>query len=307
MSAVVRVGTAETDDGATLSWRADGEGRTALVCSNGIGVSTFFWRRLSQHFAATHTIVTWDYRGHGQSPVPEHPEDLTVALCARDLWRVADSAGVDGAVLLGHSMGTQVCLEAYRLHPGRVLAFIPVLGAAGRVFESFPGGAALQPLLRVFTELGMANAALAERALRAALRLPGVWEAVKALGIVHPDLCPREDFEPYFAHLAQLDLRGYFALARDLLSHDASELLPEVRVPTLVVAGERDLFVPIERSRELAARIPGAELLVLREGSHAAMVEQPELFVLAIERFLLAHGLGGGALGSDGPAPPARR
>ncbi len=297
MSAVVRVGTAETDDGATLSWRADGQGPIALLCSNGIGVSTFFWRRLAQDFAATHTIVTWDYRGHGQSPVPPHPEDLTVALCARDLWRVADAAGVERAVLLGHSMGAQVCLEAYRLHPGRVLAFIPVLGAAGRVFP-----AALAPLVRVATEVGLGNAALAERALRAVLRLPGVWEAVKALRIVHPDLCPREEFEPYFAHLSRLDLRGYFALARDLLSHDASELLPEVRVPTLVVAGERDLFVPVERSRELAAQIPGAQLLVLREGSHAAMVEQPELFVLSIERFLLEHGLSGGAAGGGDAA-----
>ena len=293
MSAVVRVGTAETDDGATLSWRADGEGPTALLCSNGIGVSTFFWRRLASHFAATHTIVTWDYRGHGQSPVPQHPEDLTIALCARDLWTIAGAAGVERAVLFGHSMGTQVCLEAFRLHPGRVLAFVPVLGAAGKVFKTFPGGAALEPLMRVATELGMSNAGLAERALRALLRLPGVWDAVRALRIVHPDLCPREDFEPYFAHLAQLDLRGYFALARDLLSHDASDLLPQVTVPTLVVAGERDLFVPIERSRELAAAIPGAELLVLREGSHAAMVEQPELFVLSVEQFLVAHGLAG--------------
>src|SRR5256885_12945629 len=50
-----------------------------------------------------------------------------------------------------------------------------------------------------------------------------------SLGVVHPDLCPREDFEPYFEHLSQLDLRGYFALARDLLSHDASDLLDQVR------------------------------------------------------------------------------
>ena len=291
MTAVVRVGTAETDDGATLSWRADGDGPVALLCSNGIGVSTFFWQRLARHFAATHTVVTWDYRGHGQSPVPDHPEDLTVALCARDLWRVAGAAGVERAVLLGHSMGAQVCLEAYRLHPERVLAFIPVLGAAGRVFGTLP--AAFEPLLRVATELGLANAPLAGHALRAVLRLPGVWDAVRALRIVHPDLCPREEFEPYFAHLSRLDLRGYFALARDLLSHDASDLLPGLRVPTLVVAGERDLFVPIARSRELAARIPGAELLVLRDGSHAAMVEQPELFALSVERFLQGHGLGG--------------
>jgi pimeloyl-ACP methyl ester carboxylesterase len=113
-----------------------------------------------------------------------------------------------------------------------------------------------------------------------------VFEAVRALGIVHPDLCPREEFEPYFEHLSQLDLRGYFALARDLLTHDASDLLEQITVPVLVVAGERDLFTPLARSRELASRIPGAELLVLRQGSHAALVEQPELVALTLEKFL---------------------
>ncbi len=291
MTPIVRVGTATAPDGALLSWRADGQGPVALIASNGIGVATFFWRRLAQHFAATHTFITWDYRGHGRSPVPQNPENLTVALCARDLWTVADRVGVGRAVLLGHSMGTQVLLEALRQNPGRPQALIPVLGAAGNVFESFLGSAAFKPALRLLIELGAGNARLAGRALSTAVRLPGVWEAVKALGVVHPDLCPKEEFEPYFDHLAQLDLRGYFALARDLLSHDASDLLEQIHLPTLVIAGERDLFVPLRRSRELAARISGAELLVVREGSHAAMVEQPELLALSIEKFLRAHAL----------------
>jgi pimeloyl-ACP methyl ester carboxylesterase len=280
------VGTAEAPDGAVLHWRADGEGRTALVASNGIGVSTFFWRRLAEHFARDRTFITWDYRGHGQTPVPEHPEDLTVASCARDLWTVVTRAGFERAVLLGHSMGTQVILEAYRQHPERTLALVPMLGAAGNVFSSFFGGSQLAPLARVLIEVGAANAELAREALHRIVRLPGVWEAIRALGFVHPDLCPREEFEPYLAHLAQLDLRAYFALARDLLSHDASDLLPRIDVPVLVVAGERDLFTPMARSKEMAERIPGAEILLLREGSHAALVEQPELVALTLEKFL---------------------
>ena len=285
MSPVVRVGTAEAPDGAVLHWRADGEGPTALVASNGIGVSTFFWRRLAEHFAPSRTFITWDYRGHGQTPVPEHPEELTVTMCARDLWTVVTRAGFERAVLLGHSMGTQVILEAFRQHPGRTQALVPMLGAAGNVFSSFLG-ASLAPLFRLLIEVGASNAALAQEALHRVVRLPGVWEAVRSLRMVHPDLCPREEFEPYFEHLSQLDLRTYFALARDLLSHDASDLMGQIDVPVLVVAGERDLFTPLARSKEMAEKIPGAELLVLREGSHAALVEQPELVALTLEKFL---------------------
>ena len=294
MTPPVRVGTAEAPDGAMLWWRADGAG-PALLCSNGIGVSTSFWRKLADHFAPTHTVVTWDYRGHGRSPLPEHPEGVTVAQCARDLWTVAERAGVREAVLLGHAMGAQVSLEAYRLRPAGVRAFVPILGAARGFFSSFIGGAALTPVLTFLLEVGARNAALAQKALRSILMLPGVWQAARALRRVHPDLGPREDFDPYLEHLQQLDLRAYFALARDLLSHDASPMLAEVNVPTLVVAGDRDLFTPIARSRELASRIAGAELLVVRGGSHAVLVEQPELIALAVEKFLRLNGIGCGA------------
>jgi pimeloyl-ACP methyl ester carboxylesterase len=163
-----------------------------------------------------------------------------------------------------------------------VQALVPVLGAAGRV---------LPPLLKPLVAAAEWQAGPIGEVLHRAVRLPGVWEAVKALRIVHPDLCPREAFEPYFEHLAQLDLRGWFALARDLMTHDATDLLPEVRVPALVVAGERDLFTPMKRSEEMAAKIPGAQLLVLREGSHAGLVEQPELVALTLEKFLRVHHL----------------
>jgi len=285
---VVRAGTATAPDGAILAWRAEGCGPRALLACNGVGLTTFLWRRLAAHFArlGPYTFVTWDYRGHGRSPVPEDPESLTIASCARDLWAVADAAGVDSTVLLGHSMGAQVIFEGYRQHRERALALVPIMGASGKVLRSFLRIPALDPVLRMLVEVGSSNALLAERAVRAALKAPGVWEAIRALGVVHPDLCPREDFEPYFEHLSQLDLRAYFALARDLLSHDATDVLEGISVPVLVIGAERDLFVPAARSEEIAGRIPGAELLVLRQGSHAALVEQPELVALALEKFL---------------------
>jgi pimeloyl-ACP methyl ester carboxylesterase len=285
----VRVGTALGPDASQLEYRAEGSGPLAMVACNGIGLSTFFWRGLGDYFsrAGDCTFVTWDYPGHGRSPIPEHPRALTIDSCAGDLWAVVDALGCERAVLLGHSMGAQVILEAWRQRPGRVLALVPVLGAAGKVFDNLP----LTRLSALVIKLGEANPKLAEKMLRTTLQLPGLWQVMRALRFVHPDLCPREEFEPWFEHFLNLDLRGYFALCRDMLSHDASDLLAQVDVPVLVVGGEHDLFAPIARSREMAAKIPNAELLVVREGSHAALVEQPELIALTLERFLRSHNL----------------
>ena len=289
---VVRVGTARAQDGALLSFRVDGEGALPpILCSNGLGVSTVFFWKLAGHFAPSRPVITWDYRGHGSSPVPARPGDITVAQCARDLWTVADAAEAPQAILAGHSMGCQVALEALRLAPNRVRALVPMMGASGRVLRGLPGGEAAAPLWRALLALGEREPRLIERQLRAALGLPGLWQALRALGVVHQDLAVREEFEPWFEHLRGLDLRCWFALARDLIDHDASSLLPQVGVPALVIGGARDRFVPARRSREMAAAIPGAELLIVRGGTHAAPLEQPELIALAVENFLRRHRL----------------
>jgi pimeloyl-ACP methyl ester carboxylesterase len=284
----VQVGTAHSLDAMQLEYRAEGSGGLALVACNGIGLSTFFWRQLAATFARDgFTFVTWDYPGHGRSPMPGRPEDLTIDACARGLWSVLDALGLERAVLLGHSMGVQVILEAYRQQPSRVRALVPVLGAAGKVFEGLP----LRRLMPLLIALGQSQPRLAEKLLRTSLQLPGLWQGMRALRFVHPDLCPREEFAPWFEHFLNLDLRGYLALCRDMVTHDSRDILPEVAVPTLVIGGEHDLFAPIARSREMAAKIPGAELLIVPEGSHAALVEQPELISLTLEKFLRSHHL----------------
>lgn len=248
MSAVVRVGTAEAPDGALLAFRVEGEGGRALAACNGLGISSF-WRGLCGHFSRRgDTFVTWDYRGQGQSPPAGHPEGMTVASCARDLWAVLDAVPIRRAVLLGESIGAHVIVEAYRQEPERALALVPLLGGA----RDGPFSAALEPLLRVLVELGAAGAEPAGRALRAALAVPGVGEALRALGVL--PAAPGGDRQADLQRLSRLDLRGWFALARELLSRDATRLLAEVRAPVLQI--------------------------------DAALAEQPELIALKLEKFL---------------------
>ena len=71
--------------------------------------------------------------------------------------------------------------------------------------------------------------------------------------------------------------------------HDAQALLPEVSVPTLIVAAERDTFTPMELAEEMARAIPLAEFEVVAGASHAAPVEQPDRIADCIEDFLDRH------------------
>ncbi len=274
-------------DGVHIYWRAVGRG-PAMVCCNGVGVSTFFWRYTVDQFAGTHTVVTWDYRGHGRSdPVPEPDRgDVSVPRHAQDLVSVLDAAGIEEALFLGHSMGCQVILEAYRLVPERVLGMVLVLGTAGRALETFMGNPRSPAYFRLAAK---AIGRLGERThalVRPVLQSPVAWAFTRRAKLVDPLYASRDDMQPYLDHLATIDMRMFIRTVLAMQDHDAWDVLPAIVVPVLVIGAERDAFTPISLSERMARHIPGAELIVLADASHAAIIEQPETINHRVERFL---------------------
>ena len=73
------------------------------------------------------------------------------------------------------------------------------------------------------------------------------------------------------------------------MMHDTYDRLPEIGVPTLVIAGTEDKVIPVENSRILASRIPGAESIILEGVGHFLSVEAPEAVNKAIHGFLKEH------------------
>jgi pimeloyl-ACP methyl ester carboxylesterase len=69
-------------------------------------------------------------------------------------------------------------------------------------------------------------------------------------------------------------------------NHTAWEHLPRIDVPTLIVAADHDSFTPMWLSERMHRAIPGSEMLVVRSGTHTAVIEMPELIALRIERFI---------------------
>ncbi len=282
-----RSGTVIAGDGTPLAFAAGGEADArAIVCCNGVGVSTFFWDYVGEYFSSTHQVVVWDYRGHGASGRPRDPAGISIGDVAEDLARVMDANHIERAVLLGHSMGCQVILEFCHLFPDRVIGLVPMLGAYGNPADTFLDPRVGRFLVNSAYELGTRVPQLISVAAKLALHSRIAWPFARLTGLVHPDLCRKSDMEPYLDHLALLDFRVFVELVRAASEHDAGPYLGEIRAPTLVVAGERDLFTPRHLSLEMASRIYNAELLEIPRGSHAALIEQPELINLRLEKYL---------------------
>lgn len=279
-------GYAVAADGSPLfyeSWGERGERSPVLLC-DGIGCDGYVWRYLRQDLGERFGLHP-HYRGHGRTAAPRDPSRVTIEDLADDVACVLDDADVERAILIGHSMGVQVALETYRRHAARVAGLVLVCGASSHPLRTFRGSATLEELLPAIEKWIHRVPRVINRLTRTLLPTRLAYEVASRLEI-RRELVEPADFMPYLEGMARIDTRLFVAMLSSAGQHSADDLLPSIEVPSLVIAGERDGFTPAERSRAMAAAIPGAELLEIPNASHTAPIERPTLVDSTIRDFV---------------------
>jgi pimeloyl-ACP methyl ester carboxylesterase len=111
-------------DGVDIAYSVLGEGSPALVFIHGWMCDQTFWSAQDREFARTNTVVTIDLPGHGLSGMER--EGWPLVAYGADVQAVVEHLGLDNVVLIGHSMGGAVVLEAARLMPDRMIGVVAV-------------------------------------------------------------------------------------------------------------------------------------------------------------------------------------
>lgn len=240
-----------------------------MVCDGYI--YRYLWDELAELMAVAH----FHYRGHGRSGVPVDRDQIDVTALAADANAVRAHLGDPEVVLVGHSLGTQVCLEAYRARPAKVKALVLLCGSFGRVTHTFKGSDVLSTVLPNVLDFSSRH----PRLLRALWARVPVRVALR-LGVLTGDIDPSrvrvEDVEPYFRHALHVDFSLFVRMLQAAGEHSAQDLLPQIAIPTLVVAGSKDTFTPPEVSIAMAESIPGAKLVLIPGGSHILPFEEKD-------------------------------
>jgi pimeloyl-ACP methyl ester carboxylesterase len=109
-------------DGVPIAYTVAGSGSPALVFIHGWMCNQSFWLPQVAEFAPTHTVVTIDLAGHGQSGTAR--ESWPFMAFGSDVQAVVEHLGLEQMILVGHSMGAPVALEAARLMPDRVIGVV---------------------------------------------------------------------------------------------------------------------------------------------------------------------------------------
>lgn len=272
-------------DGTELAVDALGDAGPLLVLANGLGGSFPAWRPVLPALTAGRRIVSWDYRGLYRSGAPAARGAVTIEDHARDLAAVLAWAGGGPAVVVGWSMGVQVAVEFALASPAEVAGLVLVAGAPGDPLAGVLGWRGNRWLVPPVTRAVEAAALPFGLAARAVLPRRGVPAALRTLGVVAPS-CDLSVFGDLAGAFSRLDWRVYMRTIRAMGRHDAWPRLGAVTAPTLVVGGDHDLFLPVRAVEELAAAIPGADLLVVPGATHYLPLEFPDLLADAISGFL---------------------
>jgi pimeloyl-ACP methyl ester carboxylesterase len=280
-----RSGLAIGADGEPLRYRVHGQGPPMLLL-HGLVSSEHHWPFFIRHYLPRYSVISWDYRGHGGQPPPADLATIGVEPFAADARAVLEAAFPgQQAVVCGLSFGVQVALELVRAHPDRVRALVLLCGTWGHPLDRVSSS----PALRRLAAAALRRFGRGGRAARLIMPLVGtafVRELAYLSGGAHRTLCPRDLLDGILQHASALDPRVAGAIAAAYFEHSARDVLPRIRVPTCIFAGDKDELTPVARAEEMQRAIPGSTLHVFPGHSHLVQLERPHQVHGLIDRFL---------------------
>ncbi len=248
------VEVAYTEDGARDA--------PVVVLSNSLGATRGMWDPQVPALAERYRVVTYDTRGHGDSPAPAGPYALDDLV--DDVVALLDRLGVRRAHVAGLSLGGMTALRLAAREPSRV-GRLAVLCSSAKADPQ-----------------GFRDRAAAARSGGTATFAPTVvsrW-LTPAYAASHPALVARLE-----AMIAGADDEGYAACCEVVADLDLRADLARITAPTLVVSGAEDPALPPEHQRLIASGIAGSEFLSVSPGAHLANLER----TLEVTGALLAH------------------
>jgi pimeloyl-ACP methyl ester carboxylesterase len=251
------------------------------VLVHGLGGQWQNWLENIPRLALDRRVVAMDLPGFGLTPEPV-TDKITIPGYARCVNALCEELGLDKVDLVGNSMGGYIAAEVAIQFPERVDRLVLVSAAGISSAETLHA-----PILtagRVATALATNTAA---RFRRLAAR-PVTRHFSLALVARHPRLLkPDLAYEGFFKGAGK---PGFDDALRASLDYDFRDRLPEVKVPTLIVWGEKDSIIPVRDADEFERLIEDSRKVVMKDTGHIPMAERPQAFNDVLVEFLAESG-----------------
>ena len=269
-------------DGTTLNYVDVGSGaEEPVVLVHGLGGQWQNWLENIPRLALDRRVVALDLPGFGLSPEPPDDE-ISIPGYGRCVNALCDKLGFGRVNLVGNSMGGYVAAEVAIQFPERVGRLVLVSAAGISSAET------LQAPILTFGRVASALATNTMPRHRKLAARPVTRHLALALVARHPRLLkPDLAYEGFYKGAGK---GGFDNALRASLDYDFRDRLPEVKVPTLIVWGEKDSIIPVRDADEFERLIEDSRKIVMRDTGHIPMAERPVTFNDVLVDFLAETG-----------------
>ncbi len=263
---------ARTDDRVRLYYEEHGRRGTPLVLAYGIGGNADMWDVNRDALAAHHRLVLWEPRGHARSDSPEDAAKFSFGRWALDLKTVLDHLGIRKAHVGGLSLGAGIATRFALRFPSRIRALMVTNSSSA-----------------VGLPLSVENLVMRARSIEITLT-KGMDAMAEYAMAANPNLSERLALDPsardeFYEEYRRLSPIGYANSLRALLAMDhITDQLPRLRMPVLLIGGDRD--PSLTPMRVMHRKVRGSKLVVLSPASHFANRDQPEAWNRTVLEFL---------------------
>jgi pimeloyl-ACP methyl ester carboxylesterase len=255
-----------------------GSGPAVLLVHAGVADSSM-WQAQVEVFAQHFQVITYDARGYGKS----RTESVSFSN-RQDILDLLDHLGIDRAAVVGISRGGQIAVDFTVEHPERVWALVVVAGGVSG-YDHQPDGSEKSKIeYEMFNQM---EALWGKKELEALTDLEvRMW----ADGPGQPEGRAAEQVRSELYRMIRLnDSRQDGEATPQQLEPPAINRLSEIRVPTLVAAGDLDTTGTLAMAELMAAKIPGARKIIFTGAAHMIPMEQPERFNQEVLNFLRSN------------------
>ncbi|WP_028937942.1 alpha/beta fold hydrolase [Pseudonocardia spinosispora] len=255
-------------EGQQVRWGRIGEG-DPLVLLHGTPFSSVVWRRIAPYLAAHRTVYYFDLLGYGRSEMRDG-QDVSLGVQNRLFAALLDHWGLDRPDVVAHDFGGATALRTMLLNDRRYRTLTLVdpvaIGPSGSPF--------VQAALRHEQAYGELPGYIHEAAVRAYVQ-----------GAAHRPLAEDDLMlyvRPWLGEQGQAAFYRQIAQMSDRYTDEIEDRFGEVDCPVTVVWGEQDTWIPHQRGRTLADRIPNADFHLIPHARHLVQDDAPEAILASV-------------------------
>ena len=255
--------------GLSIAYVKAGSGPALVLLHGGLNCNSKVWEPQIKALSNNFTIVAWDAPGTGKSQ--DTPEDFNLDEWADCLAGLFDTIGINQAHILGLSWGGLLAQVFYDRYPTYVISLI--------LCDTYTGwkGSLTDSAFNARMKAALADASLPPNEI-----------ALKYLPSMFSDTAPTKLNEELLNILSSdFHPNGFRAMVKTL-AIDTRELLPKIKVPTLLLWGESDKRSTMNVAKQFHSSINGSRLEIITGAGHVSNMENPEAFNKVVKNFCLS-------------------